>query len=720
MAINRTLPVTQNIIDSIRQLRHTSPVAEIRLDSPLQYVKGVGPRKAEVLTKQGLNTVEHLLFYFPRQYLDRTTVVAIGQIQVDRPVTIIGQVRAHGMLYGRRKRYEVILADKTGAVSLIWFQGLTYLPRLFKKGQWLAATGTVTYFMGHQMVHPDLERIDDDSGRMIHAGRIIPVYPQTAELNKVGLNSKSLRRLTTFVFENLVQKLPDPVPKELCLLHGLPSLPDAVRMLHYPQDRGEVEAGRRRLAFDELLFLQFLVHTSRQEKEAAVKRHRYETPGSILRDFVDHLPFELTEGQRKSLREIFKDLQSERAMARMLQGDVGCGKTVVAVLAALYVALNKLQVAFMAPTEILAEQHFRNWQGPLEKAGIRSELLTSRLTKPRKKKVAAACGSGDIDILFGTHALIYDYVTFNRLGLVIIDEQHRFGVKQRSRLHAKGDNPDLLVMTATPIPRTLALTLYGDLDISTIDTMPAGRKPIRTVWRTRDVRDRVYGFVMDEIAKGHQAYFIYPIIEKSERIELENVEDAFEELRSGVFKTGRVGMIHGRIKPKDRDEVLERFRSGELDILMATTVVEVGMDNPNATVMIIEHAERFGLAQLHQLRGRIGRSDKQATLIAIAHPPLSDVANRRLEYFANTTDGFEIAEADLELRGPGEIFGTRQSGLPELRVTRLSQDRDLLEIARSVLDRLFLEYHKLDSGHRSLYMYLRKKAASRDFAPRGG
>lgn len=695
-------------------------VPELKLHSPLQYVKGVGPRKAEVLAKHGLQTVWDLLMYFPRHYLDRSSVTPINDVKIDQSVTIIGQVKAHGMLHGRRRRYEVILQDDSGAIQLLFFQGLRYWERLFKKGQWFAATGMVSYFMGYQMVHPDLERLEDESGQMIHAGRIIPVYPQSADLNKMGLTSKGIRRLTTFIFENLGEKIPDPVPRAVTAEYDLPPLHEAVGKIHYPDSRDQVEQCRRRLAFDELLELQYLVFRSRSEKVAAVKDHSYAEPGERLTRFKKNLPFELTSGQKKVITEIFADLRSKHPMARLLQGDVGCGKTVVAVTAGLYVAENNLQTALMAPTEILAEQHYRTWREPLQELNVSCALLTASLTKAQKDTIAGACERGEIDILFGTHALIYDYVNFKRLGLVIIDEQHRFGVRQRGRLHQKGDNPDLLVMTATPIPRTLALTLYGDLEISSIPDLPPGRKPVRTVWRTRDVRERVYAFVRDDIKKGGQTYIIYPLIEKSERVDLENVEDAFKELSSTHFRNQRVAMVHGRVKPKERDEILAGFRDRELDILMATTVVEVGIDNPNATIMIIEHAERFGLAQLHQLRGRIGRGERQSTLVAVAHPPVSDMARRRLDYFTQTTDGFQIAEADLELRGPGEIFGVRQSGMPELRATRLSADADLLEAARSLLDRLFSEYNNLDSSHRALYKYLQQRTADREIAPSGG
>ncbi len=685
----------------------------MKLDSPLQFVKGVGPRKAEVLAKSGLETVSDMLRYFPRHYLDRTSVVSIGELKVDQSATIIGQVKAHGVLHGKHRRYEVLLDDGTGSIALLWFRGVRYWERLFKKGQIFAATGVVTSFQGLQMIHPDLERLEDDSGTMIHAGRIIPVYPQTAELNKVGLNSKGIRRVTSFIFENLKETISDPLPATECKARQLMPLHDAVKAVHYPESREQVELGRRRMAFDELLGFQFMVFRNRSEKEATIKAHSYSDPGEKLTRLREGLSFDLTSGQKKSIKEILADLQRPEPMSRMLQGDVGCGKTVVAILTAAYLAENNLQTAFMAPTEILAEQHYRNWSERLNEVGISCGLLTASLKAAQKKKLAAQCADGEIDIVFGTHALIYDYVAFAKLGLVIIDEQHRFGVEQRTKLYTKGDNPDLLVMTATPIPRTLTLTLYGDLKISTIDTLPPGRKPIRTVWRTDDLRDKVNRFVVDEVRKGGQAYIIYPLIEKSEQIELENVEDAYKELSGGVFADCRVGMVHGRVKSAERDEILRQFREGELDILMATVVIEVGIDNPNATIMVIEHAERFGLAQLHQLRGRIGRGEKQSTLVAMAHRPISDIARQRLDYLVSTGDGFEIAEADLQLRGPGEIFGVRQSGVPELKAADLSRDRDLIESAHQLLEQLFASDNHLDSDRKRLYNYLDRMTSSR-------
>lgn len=708
------------MIDSGAFRSHPLPVAELKLSSPLQYVKGVGPKKAAVLAHHGLNTVEDILYYFPRQYLDRTNIVPIADLKIDQPATIVGEVKAHGILYGRRKRYEVILADSSGNVSLIWFAGVKFWERTFKKGMKFAATGTPSFFQGLQIIHPDLERLDDFSDQMVHAGRIIPVYPQTSELSRVGLSSRGMRTITTFIFDNLKEQLPEFLPDSLRGQYGLLPRHSAVAQTHYPENREQIELCRRRLAFDELLQLQYLVARNKGRKATISKQHRYAAPGPKLTQFRKQLPFELTAEQKKVIKEIIRDLQWERPMSRLLHGEVGCGKTVVAVVAALYAAENRLQCAFMAPTEILAEQHFRNWGTLLGECGTTAGLLTSSLTAVQKKKIAEQCAAGAIDILFGTHALIYDYVAFERLGLVVIDEQHRFGVEQRGRLYAKGTDPDLLIMTATPIPRTLALTLYGDLDISTIKDVPPGRQPIRTVWRMSDARDKVWQFVRDEAARGGQTYIIYPLIEKSEQSELENVEDAYQELSTGALSGLRLGIVHGRVKPKERDAILAKFRAGAIDALISTTVIEVGIDNPNATVLAIEHAERFGLAQLHQLRGRIGRGSRSATAIAIAHAPVSPVARQRLEYFAQHGDGFLIAEADLQLRGPGEIFGVRQSGLPELRVANLWTDRDLMEAGRELLESLISQPDQLDTEHRRLYNYLERAAEQRELHLGGG
>ncbi len=698
-------------------------MAELKLDSPLQFIKGVGPRKAEVLASHGMTTVRDLLFYFPRGYLDRTTILPIKDLRVDEIATFIGKVRAHGQLYGgKRRRYEAILGDETGDIQLVFFDGAQYWKNFFKKNMILAATGRVSYYHGKQLIHPDLERLEDDSDKLIHSGRIIPVYPQTSDLNQVGLSSKAIRYLTNLIFANLTEKLADFLPEEVRSQFGLMEIFPAIEKIHYPDDRQAIDICRKRLAFDELLTFQYLVFRRKERKRKIRKEHNFEEPGKLTEKFYSSLPFKLTRGQTEVISEIFSDLQSKQPMSRLLQGDVGCGKTVVAVVSAVYAAENKLQTAFMAPTEILAEQHFSNWQENLRNLGISTALVTSTTKDSEKREIAAKCAEGSIRVLFGTHALIYDYIEFSRLGLVIIDEQHRFGVEQRSKLYAKGDNPDLLLMTATPIPRTLALTLYGDLDISTISTMPPGRKPIRTVQRKSTSRDKVYEYVRDEVKKGGQAYIIYPLIERSDKMELRSVEDSFKELATDVFSDCRTAIVHGRVKSASREKILKQFKKGKIDILFATTVIEVGIDNPNASIMIIEHAERFGLSQLHQLRGRVGRGQKESIVVAIVYPTTSDISGKRLEYFVSTSDGFKISEADLDLRGPGELFGTRQSGLPEFRIANIARDQKLIEMSNKLLSRLFDTKNNFskDNDYINIKNHLEKISQTKEIHLTGG
>lgn len=693
---------------------------ELRLASPLQYLKGVGPRKAEALAGLGYRTVLDLLRLYPRAYLDRTSIVPINKLRIGEPATIIGSVVMHGLLYGKRRRLEVTLQDETGRIALLFFAGLRYWEKRFERGQTWAASGTIGFFQGLQIVHPELERLDDDSSRMVHAGRIVPVYPQTAELSQIGLTSRAMRGLTTFIFEHLHDSIPDELPPADQRQLGLVDATTAVRSVHYPLEREAIEVARRRLAFDELLELQYFVLRSRGIKQQLRKRHRIAAPDGKVEDLIAALPYALTAGQQSAFLQITADLQREQPMSRLLQGDVGSGKTVVAMLCAATAVSSGLQVAFMAPTEILAAQHFRNWEQLFFRFGIRIELLTASQKAGHRKEVSARCAAGEIDLLLGTHALIYDSVSFPSLGLVIIDEQHRFGVEQRGKLFAKGENPDLLVMTATPIPRTIALTLYGDLDITTIDSLPPGRKPVRTVWRPDSARTKVLTYLKDQVSGGEQAYIVYPLVEKSDELPIQSVEEAFQQLSETELRGLRLGMVHGRMKPQERDETLARFRSGQIDLLLATTVIEVGLDNPNANLLIIEHAERFGLAQLHQLRGRVGRGSKQATVVALASESLSPVARERLDYFVSQTDGFQIAEADLRLRGPGELFGLRQSGLPELKVANLSTDRDLLEAARALCAKLLFPDKPLSREYLGLQRFLGEALARREANLGGG
>jgi len=686
---------------------------ELKLDSQIQYLKGVGPRRAAALAGVGINTVYDLLHYLPRRYLDRSMIMPIGSLQANMEVTIIGRVLGKGILKGRRSRLEVVLGDDTGMIALIWFAGYRYLEKMFNKGDIYAATGSVTYYQQRQIVHPEMERIEDEESHLIHTGRIVPVYPSTADLKKAGITSRLMRGIISRALEMTSDRLIDYLPEKYLAEPKLTVLPDAIRQIHYPDNMEDKDRARTRLAFDELLALQYMILQSRKERKKVSKGHEYKAPGTIVENLTKALPFTLTPDQQTSAGKILSDMQSDRPMHRLLQGDVGCGKTVVALMASVFAAENKLQTAFMAPTEILAEQHYHSWQEPLAEIGIQTALVTGALGKAERTEVERQIADGTIDIVFGTHAVISESVRFQRLGLVVIDEQHRFGVMQRGKLITKGSRPDTLVMTATPIPRTLALTLYGDLDISSIKTMPPGRQPTQTVWRTANSRPEIYDYLKTRVNEGEQMFIIYPLVEKSEKLDLQAAEDEYQRLKKEVFTDCRVGLVHGRTKKDKREKTLADFRAGKINVLVATTVIEVGIDIPSATIMVIEHAERFGLSQLHQLRGRVGRGEKRGTMIAIAVPPVSDLAKKRLNMFQASTDGFKIAEADLELRGPGEFFGTRQHGLPELRVANLVVDAWLLPITRKVVAELLRDDKELDREDDNLLSCLRQMSGNR-------
>ncbi len=667
-------------------------MAHLDFTTDIQYLKGVGPKRGEVLAAHGIDTVGKLLFYFPRKYIDRSEVDEISSLRENDYKTVVGKVLGKGLLRGGKTRLEVILGDDTGHLSLMWFAGYRYFEKQFKKGDELAVTGTVTYFQGYQMLHPEFEFIGGDADEQIHTGRIVPVYPLTAELNKVGLTSRSIRKLIKTALDAVGGNVEEYLPPEIIEAEKLTGLSEAIYEMHYPSETEAAEAARHRLAFDELLHLQFLLQSRKHKFKQKEKLHACKQPGKMFTTILDQLPFKLTPGQKKSLDHIIDDMVSKRPMNRLLQGDVGSGKTVVAILAAILAVENGGQAAIMVPTEILAEQHYKNWKEPLAKAGISSGLLIGSIKAKGKRETIAALASGEINIIFGTHAIISKTVEFSDLRLVVIDEQHRFGVMQRSKLAEKGDQPDRLVMTATPIPRTLALTLYGDLDVSTIPDMPPGRQPVKTVWRFSSVLGDIYKYIDGEIEKGNQAFVIFPLVEKSEKLDLKAAEEGYKELTEKIMPHRKIGLVHGRIKADKRDATIEQFHDRKLDVLVATTVIEVGIDIPNAGILIIQHAERFGLSQLHQMRGRVGRGSRRGLAVAIAYHPVSDIGRRRMEYFASTTDGFKIAEADLELRGPGEFFGIRQHGLPEFRIANPVTDQEILIRAREWAEKLYKEH----------------------------
>ncbi|GIV58557.1 MAG: ATP-dependent DNA helicase RecG [Rhodothermaceae bacterium] len=668
----------------------------------LQFLKGVGPRRAAVLEKAGLHTFHDLLHFYPRRYLDRSTVVPIRRLDDSgAPVTVVGTVRAAGLVPGKnRKRYELIVEDESGGrLTCVWFQGTGWVSKVFKPGDRVAFHGKPQrYGSRFSMTHPDFDKLDEE-GPALATGRIIALYPGGAAFQKAGLTSRTFRRVIYGLFKEHGLKLRDPFPAWLREAYDLIDGRVALRAIHFPKSQGELARARTRLKFEELFYIQLMLALTRQSREE-VAGLRFGPPGAFVHRFLHEvLPFELTNAQKEAVRQIVADTQSGLQMNRLVQGDVGSGKTVVAIAAMLHALDNGYQSAFMAPTEILAEQHYANLRKYLDPLGVEVRLLIGGQRKALREEILADLAEGRAHIAVGTHAVIQEGVAFHNLGMAIVDEQHRFGVMQRAELFRKGERPHMLLMTATPIPRSLAMTLYGDLDVTLIKERPAGRKPIQTWLRSEKRRGEVYDFIRRQLREGRQCYVVYPLVEESEKLDLKDAESGYEKLKA-EFRPYKVDLIHGRMLPYEKDEAMERFKRGETDILVATTVIEVGVDVPNATVMVIEHAERFGLSQLHQLRGRVGRGGEQSYCILMADYKRSAEAEARLNAMVQTDDGFAISEMDLKLRGAGDFFGTRQSGLPDLKIADITQDQELLMQAREAAFELVRrDPHLRDPAH---------------------
>jgi len=675
------------------------------LEYPVSALRGVGARRETLLQEVGVETVADLLLFLPYRYVDRTCEDGIADLPADREVTAVGWVVSRGMAPGRRRRFVAVLKDGSGQLECVWFAGFDYLPRMFAVGDLVALGGKVSRFGRKlQMVHPEVEVLSGEGDERLHTGRIIPLYRTTARMKEERLGSRALRRLLHGALEAVSGELIDPIPEALRVRCDLPPLPQAIQRIHFPEAMTQVQAARRRLAFDELFALQ--LYAERMRRTLAARPGRaLRTPGPLAEALMARLPFRLTGAQQRTIEEIWGDLSRPAAMRRLLQGDVGSGKTLVAALAMLAAVGAGAQAAFLAPTEILAKQHAATLQDLLAPLGLSIHLLTGRQRQRDRQAALDALASGACQIAVGTHALLQEGVAFADLGLAVVDEQHRFGVLQRALLREKGNNPHLLVMTATPIPRSLALTLYGDLDVTVLDELPPGRLPVKTGWRGAADRDKAMHFLRSQVEGGRQAYIVYPLIETSEDGDLKAASQAFEDLQSGLLRGLRLGLLHGRMSLEQKERTMAAFRSGDIGVLVSTTVIEVGVDVPNATVMLVEHAERFGLSQLHQLRGRVGRGGRASYCVLVADPAegLTPEARARLDAMARTTDGFEIAEMDLKIRGPGQLFGTRQAGFPEFRFADLGRDGDLVRLARREAQcMLNADPDLADPGHQAL------------------
>ena len=686
------------VVSKISLARQPAVVSK-SIDSSATCIKGISSGVAAKLKKLGVETVRDLLYFFPRRHLDYSQMKPISQLSEVGEQTIMANVwQARVTMLGGRRSTEAIVGDDTGNVRAVWFNN-PYLSKTLTTNTRIVLSGRVSLFRGRYVFEsPEWELVEDRE--LIHTGRMVPVYPLTQ-----GLRPRQVRKLMKGVIDQWACQVEDFLPLELKERCNLLELPRAISQAHYPEDEESKDRARVRLAFDELFLLQLGVLSKKRAWQENQPGNSFSIKTPVLDTFIKSLPFELTTAQQRVLQELLADLQQSKPMSRLLQGEVGSGKTVVALAALLVAIADGYQGALMAPTEILAEQHFstvcellsrigpqdgegylRSYPGILPRP-LTVALLVGDIDQARKRELHQRISDGDIDMAIGTHALIQKEVKFHRLGLAVVDEQHRFGVTQRSVLRQKGFNPHMLVMTATPIPRTLALTLYGDLDLSVIDQLPPGRQEVKTKWLKPAQRASAYAFMHRQVVSGRQAFLICPFVEESEFIQAKAAVAEYQRLSEEVFPDLKLGLLHGRMPATEKDEAMRRFRSGELDILVSTPVVEVGIDVPNATVMLVESADRFGLSQLHQFRGRVGRGQEQSYCMFLAENP-SEIGRERLDIIEKTRDGFQLAEEDLRLRGPGEFFGTRQSGLPDLRMAKLS-DVPLLEMARTEAIRLF-------------------------------
>ncbi len=659
-----------------------------KLQMPVQYIKGVGPYLSSLLEKLGLKTLEDLLYHIPERYLDRQNISKISALELGPNQVVEAELVTFGEIplgRSRKKIFQAVFSDGSALLHAKWFHYYeNFISKQFKVGKKAILSGNVEFYKNErQMIHPEIEwqsEGEEESEVIAHQG-IVPVYPSTE-----GLSQKTLRRIMLNALHKAHSYLEETLPADLISRLKLEEYKWALKEIHFPES-GEVNllnekrsSAHARIIFDEFFYLELGLALKKKDQKK-IERSKLQVSEELLEEFFKKLPFQATQAQKRAIAQIQEDLQKDSPMHRLLQGDVGSGKTLVAAAAAVLL-LKNYQVAMMAPTEILAEQHYKNFSKFLSDLNFKICLLTGEMKSLERKKILEEIASGKVGMVIGTHAVIQDDVQFKGLALAIVDEQHRFGVMQRAQIKKKGDQPHLLVMTATPIPRTLALTVYGDLDVSTLDELPAGRQPIDTRLYSEKDLEKIYRFIRKNLEQKRQSYFVYPLVEESEELDLKDATQMYQKLKNEIFQDYAVGLLHGKMKGEEKDKILQSFARNEIQILVATTVIEVGIDVPNATIMIIEHAERFGLSQLHQMRGRVGRGLEKSYCFLVASWPRSEVAKKRLEMMCETSDGFKIAEADLNIRGPGDFLGTRQSGLADFRIANLLRDAPLLEKAR--------------------------------------
>jgi ATP-dependent DNA helicase RecG len=682
------------------------------LSTSVQYIKSVGPKRAEAFSKIGIRTVEDLLYYFPTKHLDRTTILntaKVAQIVLngfDGELTVIGKVVDTELIrYGKKQIFKVQMKDKAGHFECVWFQGIKYFKEVFKENDIYAVSSkpVVTRYGNLQFTHPDFDKITEtESNEFLNTGKIIPFYRVSKELKSTNIGDISLRRIISSVVEDYSDLVSESLPKTILTSQKLLNKNEAIKNFHLPQSKEKLEEAIQRFKYEELFYLECIAalrKIKRKHKQNGIKFSIHAEP---IKKFIDQLPFKLTDAQLKVLHEIRQDMEKAEPMNRLLQGDVGSGKTIVALIAMLIAASNGYQAVLMAPTEILADQHFKNIHKLLEQTDFNVALLIGGQNAKTRKTILNGIQENKINLIVGTHALIEENVIIPKMGLVVIDEQHRFGVAQRSKLIDKNISPDVIVMTATPIPRTISMTVYGDLDVSIIDELPKNRKKIKTVLRSENNLEDIFRFIKEQVRYGEQAFIIYPLVEESEKLDLKDVTTQYEHFAGTYLSDIKVKMIHGRMNWQEKEEIMEKFANKEFDVLFSTTVIEVGIDIPNATIIVINEAFRFGLSQLHQLRGRVGRSDKQSYCILVTRDEhLSKIKSKnisleflssselekyksqiRLKAMVENNDGFKLSEIDFKLRGPGNIFGTEQSGFPQLKYADIINDTELLISAR--------------------------------------